>query len=138
MIGLGTLLARPHVPESLSLNTPISTGLSGYLATCFAGFEIGKLTHDAEMRAFFLSSGYSIAFMYVVMAMETIASIGLLIETFRRFAAAALCLIMLGAIATHYWNGDGWVDSLDAIRMAVLSFIIFAIGLRQEMRKPYE
>lgn len=84
LIGLGTLLARPHVSESLALTTPIAAGLSWYIATCFAGFEIGKLTHDVEMRAFFLSSGYSIAFMYGVMAIESISSISLLTRSLGR------------------------------------------------------
>ncbi len=42
--------------------------------------DIGKLAHDSDMRQFFLQSGYTIWFMYFIMAAETAGAIGLLLR----------------------------------------------------------
>src|SRR5688572_27582710 len=48
----------------------LSAALALYVAFAFFGFEIGKAAHDAEMRQFFVGSGYPVWFMYAVMAAE--------------------------------------------------------------------
>lgn len=81
---------------------------------------MGKAAHDAEMRTFFLSSGYGVGFMYGVMAAEIAGAIGLLFLRSRRVASSGLLMLMFGAIATHVRNGDPFSDSLDAARMLLL------------------
>jgi uncharacterized membrane protein YphA (DoxX/SURF4 family) len=106
-------------------------GLIWYVALAFAGFEIGKAAHDAEMRQFFLGSGYPVVFMYVVMAVEIVGALGLLVARLRIAAAVLLILVMLGAIATHARNGDPFSDSLDAVRMLLLVASIAVLGVYQ-------
>ena len=110
-------------------------GLAWYVALAFAGFEIGKAAHDAEMRQFFLGSGYAVTFMYVVMAVEIIGALGLLVARLRIAAAVLLGLVMLGAIATHARNGDPFSDSLDAVRMLLLVASITVLGVYQRGRR---
>jgi hypothetical protein len=106
-------------------------GLAWYVALAFAGFEVGKAAHDAEMRRFFLGSGYPVAFMYVVMAVEIAGALGLLVARLRVAAAILLGLVMLGAMATHAHNGDPFSDSLDAARMLLLVASIAVLGMHQ-------
>jgi uncharacterized membrane protein YphA (DoxX/SURF4 family) len=104
-------------------------GLAWYVALAFAGFEVGKAAHDAEMRQFFLGSGYPVAFMYVVMAVEIAGALGLLVARLRVAATILLGLVMLGAMATHAHNGDHFSDSLDAVRMLLLVASIAVLGV---------
>ena len=107
-----------------------AAGLAVYASLGFFAFEIGKAAHDAEMREFFLNSGYPVAFMYAVMAAEIVGAIGLMFERTRRFAALWLAAIMVGAIGTHARNGDPFSDSLDAARMLLVALSIFALSLK--------
>jgi uncharacterized membrane protein YphA (DoxX/SURF4 family) len=83
------------------------------------------------MRRFFLGSGYPVAFMYVVMAVEIAGALGLLVARLRVAAAILLGLVMLGAMATHAHNGDPFSDSLDAARMLLLVASIAVLGMHQ-------
>lgn len=98
----------------------LSTGLAWFVAFAFFGFEVGKAAHDAQMRQFFTASGYPVAFMYVVMALEIVGAFGLLIARSRFASALMLGLVMLGAMATHARNDDPFSDSLDALRMLLV------------------
>lgn len=109
-------------------------GLSVYVGLGFFAFEIGKLAHDAEMREFFLNSGYPIPFMYAVMAAEIAGAIALMFERTRRAAALWLAAVMIGAIGTHVRNGDPFSDSLDALRMLLISVSILALCPRRRNR----
>lgn len=111
-------------------------GLSAYVSLGFFAFEIGKLAHDAEMRRFFLASGYPVWFMYAVMAAEIVGAVGLMFERTRRYAALWLIAIMAGAIGTHARNGDPFSDSLDAVRMLLIAASIFLLGFRKRTLKP--
>jgi uncharacterized membrane protein YphA (DoxX/SURF4 family) len=91
-----------------------------YVATSFLGFEVGKAAHDAQMRQFFVSSGLPVWFMYAVMAVESVAAVGLLFARTRAISAVTLFVVMLGAIGTHLRNGDAVQDSYDAFRMLML------------------
>ena len=114
-----------------------ATGAALFAATSFFGFEIGKLAHDAEMRQFFVASGLPVWSMYAVMAVETVAALLLLFERTRPPAAATLVAVMLGAIGTHWRNGDPWSDSSDAIRMLLLSAAILLLSTRRHRRRWY-
>jgi uncharacterized membrane protein YphA (DoxX/SURF4 family) len=114
-----------------------ATGAALFAAASFFGFEIGKLAHDAEMRQFFVASGLPVWSMYVVMAVETIAAVLLLFERARPLAAAVLVTVMLGAIGTHWHNGDPWSDSSDAIRMLLLAVAILLLSAGVHRRRRY-
>ena len=104
-------------------------GLCFSVAVLFVCTEIGKLAHDAEMRQFFLQSGYAVWFMYFIMAAETAGAIGLFVPRMRLPAALGLIAVMAGAIATHARNHDPFSDSLEALHLLILLGCIVVIGL---------
>lgn len=120
----------PTPPTAFASRPETVAGLAVYVSLGFFAFEIGKAAHDAEMREFFLGSGYPIAFMYAVMGAEIAGAIGLLFERTRRFAALWIAAIMFGAIGTHARNGDPFSDSLDAARMLLVTLSIAALSRR--------
>jgi hypothetical protein len=61
----------------------------------------------------------------------------LLFERTRPLAAATLMAVMLGAIGTHWRNGDPWGDSSDAIRMLLLAAAIWLLSTRRHRRRWY-
>lgn len=100
------------------------------VAFAFFSAEIGKLTHDAQMRQFFLDSGYAVWFMYAVALTETMAAACLLVPKLRLPAASVLAMVMLGAIFTHARNGDPFSDSLEALHLLVVVACILVLNLR--------
>ena len=100
--------------------------------------EIGKSAHDAEMRQFFWQSGYPIWFMYFLSSAETLGAIGLLVAKTRVPAAVGLTVIMLGAIYTHYHNGDPFSDSLDAAHLLILLACIVSMSLLQRRIRNHD
>jgi uncharacterized membrane protein YphA (DoxX/SURF4 family) len=112
-------------------------GLCVSTALAFLATEVGKLAHDAEMRSFFAASGYPVWFLYVVIAFETLCSVGLLEPRVRLVAACGLAMDMVGAIVTHARNGDPVSDSFEAIHLLVTLIAIVLIGvLRQRVPPP--
>ena len=95
-------------------------GLCFSAALSFLTIEVGKLGHDADMRTFFVQSGYPVWFMYAVMAAEILGSLGLFLEATIVPSASCLFLIMSGAVFTHWRNGDPLSDSTDALHLLIL------------------
>lgn len=104
-------------------------GVCFSVSVAFLCTDIGKLTHDSDMRQFFLQSGYAIWFMYFIMAAETAGAIGLLLPRTTLPAAIGLMAIMGGAIRTHAHNRDSFSDSLEALHLLILLACIIAIRL---------
>jgi len=101
-------------------------------AFAFLATEVGKLAHDAEMRSFFTSSGYPVWFLYVVIALETLCSLGLLEPRVRLVAACGLALDMIGAVVTHARNRDPVSDSFEAIHLLATLVVIVGIGVLRD------
>jgi putative oxidoreductase len=116
-----SFISSPYLLKGICLSVSIS----------FFAIQIGKASNDAEMRQFFLGSGYSIWFMYFIMAAEVLGSIGLLTLKTVIPAASGLIVIMLGAIYTHYHNGDPFSDSLEAVHHLALLACILIVVLRR-------
>jgi len=123
-VRFGNEAARIFVSSPLVLK-----GLCLSAAIAFLSTEIGKLAHDAEMRQFFLDSGYPVWFLYFVIAAETLGSFALLAARLVFPAAAGLSILMLGAIHTHYRNGDPFSDSLEAFHLLIILACIVVIKL---------
>ena len=104
-------------------------GLCFSVSISFLCTEIGKLAHDSDMRQFFLQSGYTVGFMYFIMAAETLGAIGLLLRRTVLPAALGLMAIMAGAIRTHAHNGDPFSDSLEAVHLLILLVSVVTIRL---------
>lgn len=64
-------VTSPYLRQALCISVALS----------FVAVEVGKLAHDGEMRDFFLQSGYTVWFLYAVMALELLGAIGLLVPT---------------------------------------------------------
>lgn len=128
---------RP-APASLSFAASDWTirGLCVSTALAFLATEVGKLAHQAEMRSFFTASGYPAWFLYVVIVVETIGSLGLLEPRVRLVAACVLALDMVGAIVTHARNGDPFADSLEAVHLLVTLVTIILVGVLRERVPP--
>lgn len=114
-----SFVTSPYLLRGICLSVAIS-----FLAT-----EIGKLAHDADMRQFFVQSGYPVWFLYFIIAAETVGAISLLLPKKTLPAALSLAAIMLGAIYTHYRNRDPFSDSLEALHLLVLLACIVVILL---------
>lgn len=117
---LAMIRRKSDATRAFASSPAVSAGLAVYAAFAFFGFEIGKAAHDAEMRQFFVGSGYPVWFMYAVMAAEIAGALALLVRPTRLIAACGLGVVMIGAIGTHARNGDPFTDSLDAVRMLIL------------------
>jgi hypothetical protein len=100
-----------------------------------SAIEIGKLTHDSDMRQFFVSSAYSVPFMYAVMTAEIVASASLLWRGSRVSGALTLSCIMLSAIGTHIRNRDPLSDSADALSVLALAACVAAVGVVRAKRR---
>jgi uncharacterized membrane protein YphA (DoxX/SURF4 family) len=133
---LARAVARPKRPEAgrggglaFAASPFLIRGLCVSVALAFLATEAGKLSHDAEMREFFTSSGFPVWFLYFVIAFETIGAFALLAPGVRLVAAGGLALVMVGAIATHARNGDPVTDSLEAAHLLVILVCILWIGV---------
>jgi uncharacterized membrane protein YphA (DoxX/SURF4 family) len=112
-----SFIGSPYLLKGLCLSVSLS----------FFGIEIGKSAHDSEMRLFFLGSGYTVWFMYFIMALETLGGIGLFVSKTIVLSALGLAITMFGAIYTHYHNNDPFADSLDALRLLILLVCVIIV-----------
>jgi len=92
-------------------------GISILTGNIFLIATVGKLFNLTSMRDFFISSGYSVWFLYFIMVVETLGGLGILLHFKYKmgpYAAAGLIIIMAGAIYTHWHNRDPFSDSYSA------------------------
>lgn len=73
--------------------------------------------------------GYPPASRYVIGGIEVLAGLGLLMPFVRRFAAAALIVVMVGAFVTHLMHGE-FVRLLPPLILAGLAYGLYT-------RQPY-
>jgi uncharacterized membrane protein YphA (DoxX/SURF4 family) len=100
------------------------------IANSFLVAMVGKLQNMPYMIGFFRQSGYSVGFLYFIMAAETACALNILLH-FRLktgiYASLGLMLIMLGAIYTHLHNRDPFSDSYAAISELISLGLILLI-----------
>jgi len=120
-----SFVASPYLLRGICFSVSIS----------FLAVEIGKLTHDADMRQFFLDSGLPVWFLYFVIIAESLGAIGLFLKKLIVPAAFGLAILMFGAIFTHYNNGDSFSDSIEALHLLILLICIIVIRLIHQ-REP--
>ncbi|MDB5145335.1 MAG: DoxX family protein [Mucilaginibacter sp.] len=92
-------------------------GTSIFLGSIFLIATIGKMRNFDGMYVFFKESGYAKWFLYFIMTAEAVGGIGVLMHfKFKTgvWAASGLMLSMIGAIVTHWRNGDPFSDSYAA------------------------
>jgi putative oxidoreductase len=129
--GDSTSRLRSETVRGFITSPLVLKGICLSVAISFLCTEIGKAAHDAEMRQFFVQSGYPIWFLYFIMGAETAGAIGLLLPRTILPAALGLTVVMLGAIRTHLHNRDPFSDSLEALHLLVLlGCILVIVGLR--------
>lgn len=121
-----SFITSPVVLRGLCLSVSIS----------FICTEIGKLSHDEEMRRFFVQSGYAVWFLYVIIAVEAIAATCLLFSRTVLLSAFALMIVMIGALTTHLHNRDPFSDSLEALHLLIILACIVLIRLLAQRVLP--
>jgi uncharacterized membrane protein YphA (DoxX/SURF4 family) len=121
--------ASNHTIRSFVASPYVLRGICFSVSISFLAVEIGKLTHDADMRQFFLDSGLPVWFLYFVIVAETLGAIGLFLRKLILPAAFGLAILMVGAIFTHYNNGDPFSDSIEAFHLLILLICIIVIRL---------
>lgn len=109
-------------------------GLRVYVALTFIAAEIGKIAYLNAMKQFFHDSGYADWFLYLIICLETVGAIALLVRAAVVPAATLLGTIMLGAIYTHYHNGDAFADSLAALNLLIMCLCIVILRGYQTVR----
>jgi uncharacterized membrane protein YphA (DoxX/SURF4 family) len=93
--------------------------LSILLALIFLASGLAKLASLEFELVAFERWGYPIWFMYSIGAVEVLGGLGLLIQRLSAAAAAALALMMIGAIATHVIHSEwGMLAAAAAIFLA--------------------
>ena len=135
-MGAGTRLRTRNATRSFVSSPYLLRGLCLSVSISFICTEIGKVAHDAEMREFFVQSGYPVWFLYFVILAETFGAVGLFFPRTLLAAAFGLTLIMAGAISTHLRNRDPFSDSLEALHLLVLLVCIILIRLLGERALP--
>ena len=127
-IGVGTASAgltsgpvrRDALVGAFVLSPRVRGALVVSITLAYFGAEIGKLSHEAEMREFFAGSGLPVWLNHAVIGAETVLAAALFAASARILAAAGLSIVMIGAILTHARNGDPFSDSLEALHLLVL------------------
>jgi uncharacterized membrane protein YphA (DoxX/SURF4 family) len=113
--------------------------LSVAVGNSFLVATIGKLTNMSIMVSFFRQSGYAVWFLYFIMAAETAGAIGILLHYRLRtgvWASIGLILIMLGAIYTHWRNGDPFSDCFAALGQILnLSTLLLLYYLEKQSKR---
>ena len=128
---LGCLLFREGYPHRVFSRVLWAASLS--TANVFFVATAGKSMNMSYMIGFFHQSGYAVWFLYFIMAAETAGGIGILLHFRLRTgipAVAGLLLIMLGAVYTHWHNGDPFSDSYAAVIQLIGLSALLALFLR--------
>jgi uncharacterized membrane protein YphA (DoxX/SURF4 family) len=117
-------------------------GLSVLVGNAFILSTVGKATNMPEMVTFFKQSGYAIWFLYFIMCAESAAAVGILLHFRLKTgvpAAIGLMLIMLGAVYTHWHNGDPFSDSLAAVSQFIsLTLLLVLYSFQRRDRRVAE
>lgn len=92
---------------------------------------VNLVNADANLRRFG-DWGYAAWAFHLVVAIELICAIGLLIPKTAETAAGGLILLMLGAIYTHFSQGESLVTAAPALM--VLTVLAFIVILRRRER----
>lgn len=118
--GFAAVLGAPELRTALCLSVGIGFSLAG----------LGKIYSLDFMLDFFAQSHYTRSFLFVIIATEVIGGAVILLpsRTAVLAAAAALGVVMFGAIYTHWHNGEPLDYSRDAIGMLLRIAPIAVIG----------
>ena len=135
---LGYLVGRLAMDRNTSSRTALNItllALSISVGNTFLVATVGKSVNFPYMTSFFMQSGYAIWFLYFIMIVETLGAIGVLTHFKLKmgiFATVGLALIMLGAVYTHWHNGDPFSDSYSAVNVLIsLSLLLFLYFLEK-------
>lgn len=137
---LFTLKTIPADARALrpTLNTALwAVGIS--YGSTFLIATVGKSTNMTGMISFFTQSGYGTWFLYFIMAAETAGAIGVLAHYWLRTgipATIGLMLVMLGAVYTHWHNGDPFSNSYAAVSLLISgSMLLMLYSLERRVNR---
>lgn len=126
-VGGGTLMHK----ESSVLRTIAIWTLAVVLGLLFVLVGLSKMSGPSGMSwaVRFSHWGYPVASRYVIGGIEILAGLGLLVPSFRRFAAITLMVVMSGAFATHLIHAE-FVRLLSPLILGGLSYGLYSWGPR--------
>lgn len=106
-----------------NLSRIVSWILSILLAFVFVAVGTSKLLGRPSMHwaQRFQRWGYPAGSSYVIGILEIIAGIAILIPRWRKIAAAAFMIIMVGAVSTHALHGE-WARVIPPVLLGTLAF----------------
>ncbi|MFH5186690.1 DoxX family protein [Paenibacillus sp. TAB 01] len=99
------------------------------VAALFLMQGFSKVTGADQTVASFEKYGYAIWFRVLLGMGEIAAAIALFIPALSRYAASLLAMIMVGAIITHFVNGEAGYAALPAA-------LLIITGITAFVRKP--
>jgi putative oxidoreductase len=114
--------------------------LSIWVGNSFILATVGKSLNLSDMIAFFHQSGYAVWFLYFIMTAETLGAIGVLSHSGLRLgipATLGLAVIMLGAVYTHWHNGDPFSDSYAAVSQLISESMLLFLYYMERKFRPY-
>jgi len=95
------------------------------LAASYVLAASGKLMSRPQWIELFRNWGFPDKVYLVIGALELAGAIGLLIPRLAGYAATGLILIMIGATATHLFNGEGLQVLRPLIFIVFLTFVVY-------------
>jgi len=122
---------------AVKLSKNVVLGLSILTSNIFLVATVGKIENFGNMSSFFISSGYSVKFLYFIMIVESLGGLGILLNFKLRtgpVAAAGLICIMIGAVYTHWHNHDPFSDSYAAVMQLTNLLLLQALYYSKKLQ----
>jgi hypothetical protein len=113
-------------------------GLSIQLGIVFIGSAIEQYNDIVDIEKFFLSAGYAVWFMYLILAIQLICGVLLLLNLkfyTKLSTKVVLLVVMAGAVVTHYRRGDPFNVAIPAIQLAVKCLLLIWIYVKWALPK---
>jgi hypothetical protein len=115
-------------------------GLSIQLGLVFVVGAIEQYNDIVDIKKFFLTSGYTVWFMSLILSIELVFSMMLLfnLRSFAKLSTVGLLLaVMIGAVVTHFRRGDPFNAAVAAMELALKCLILLSIlVIRKIQSKP--
>jgi len=98
--------------------------VSAFLTIVFLNAGWPKFSDSSGWARAFVSWGFPVWFRFLVGGIEVLGGVLLLVPQTAIYAAAALAVIMLGAIGTHVVHGDPSAISHEAVPLVLIGAVM--------------
>jgi DoxX-like family len=115
-------------------------GLSIQLGLVFVGGAVEQYNDIVDIKKFFLTSGYTIWFMSLILSIELAFGMMLLFNLgsyTKLFTVGLLLAVMVGALVTHFRRGDPFNAAIAAMELALKCLMLLSILISRKIHsKP--